>query len=147
MRKRPEWKALEAHHAELSQTHLRDLFAAQPGRGEQMTAEAVGLYLDYSKHRATDETVGLLIELARACGVTERRAAMFAGERINTTEGRAVLHVALRAPRDETIMVDGVNVVDGVHVDWPYGSAYHQHRQHRHRWFRPRAGDGLSRAA
>ncbi len=115
MRKRPEWKALEAHHAELSQTHLRDLFAAQPGRGEQMTAEAVGLYLDYSKHRATDETVGLLIELARACGVTERRAAMFAGERINTTEGRAVLHVALRAPRDETIMVDGVNVVDGVH--------------------------------
>ena len=80
-----------------------------------MTAEAVGLYLDYSKHRATDETVGLLIELARACGVTERRAAMFAGERINTTEGRAVLHVALRAPRDETIMVDGVNVVDGVH--------------------------------
>ncbi|MEI7625272.1 MAG: glucose-6-phosphate isomerase [Actinomycetota bacterium] len=115
MRKRPEWKALEAHHAELSQIHLRDLFAAQPGRGEQMTAEAVGLYLDYSKHRATNETVGLLIELARACGVTERRAAMFAGERINTTEGRSVLHVALRAPRDETIMVDGVNVVDGVH--------------------------------
>jgi glucose-6-phosphate isomerase len=113
---RPEWRALEAHHRQIGGAHLRDLFAADPGRGERMAAEAAGLYLDYSKHRVTDETLRLLIALAEACGLSERRDAMFRGEKINVTEGRAVLHVALRAPRGATILVDGQNVVPDVHA-------------------------------
>src|SRR5207344_192508 len=96
-------------------TTLRDLFAADGDRGNRLTAEAGDLYLDYSKHLVTDETVALLLQLARDAGVAERRDAMFAGEHINVTEGRAVLHVALRMPRDATLVVDGVDVVAEVH--------------------------------
>ena len=113
---RPEWRALEAHHRQIGGAHLRDLFAADPGRGERMAAEAAGLYLDYSKHRVTDETLRLLVALAEACGLPERRDAMFRGEKINVPEGRAVLHVAMRAPRGATILVDGQNVVPDVHA-------------------------------
>src|SRR3954451_2433619 len=113
--RRPEWEALRRHHAEISSAHLRDLFDADPQRGERLGVEAEGIYLDYSKHRVTDATIGLLIELAEACGLRERTDAMFRGDRINVTEDRSVLHVALRAPRGESIVVDGVNVVDQVH--------------------------------
>jgi glucose-6-phosphate isomerase len=111
----PAWKALEKHHAEIRDRHLRDWFAEDPERGERMTREAAGIYLDYSKNRMTDETLRLLVALARAAGLRERIDAMFAGARINTTEDRPVLHVALRAPRDREIEVDGRNVVPEVH--------------------------------
>ena len=113
---RPEWQALQAHYDETNDQHLRDLFAADPDRGERLTAEGAGLFLDYSKNRVTDETLRLLVALAEASDVRGRTDAMFAGERINTTEDRAVLHVALRAPRDETILVEGENVVPFVHA-------------------------------
>ena len=113
---RPAWQALQAHYQQLQHTHLRDLFADDPRRGERLRAEAVGLYLDYSKHRVTDETLRLLVQLAEACGLRGRIDAMFGGEKINPTEKRAVLHVALRAPRDATIRVDGQNVVPEVHA-------------------------------
>jgi len=113
---RPEWKALQAHHATVRDVHLRELFAKDAQRGERFTAEGAGLFLDYSKHRVTGETLALLIALAEACGLAERRAAMFRGEKINATEQRAVLHVALRAPRDAVISVDGANVVPEVHA-------------------------------
>jgi glucose-6-phosphate isomerase len=112
---RPAWSALRAHYAEIADTHLRDLFAADPRRGERFAAEACGIYLDYSKNRITDETVRLLLQLAAESGLRERIDAMFAGEKINVTEQRAVLHVALRAPKGATIEVDGVNVVPAVH--------------------------------
>ena len=115
LRQTPAWTALEDHAAAMRDVHLRDLFAADPARGERMVAEAVGLYLDYSKHRATDDTIGLLLRLAQDRGLAERIDAMFAGEHINETEGRAVLHVALRAPRSTSILVDGDDVVPGVH--------------------------------
>jgi glucose-6-phosphate isomerase len=111
----PAWHALTAHFEASGQTHLRDLFAADPTRGERLTAEGAGLYLDYSKHRVTDETLGLLLNLARETGVEAKRDAMLAGEKINVTEGRAVLHTALRAPRGAVVMVDGKNVVPDVH--------------------------------
>ena len=111
----PEWRALAAHHVAIKDRHLRDLFAEDPGRGERLTAEGAGLYLDYSKHRVTDETLRLLLALAEAVGLKARREAMFGGEPINSTERRAVLHVALRAPRDGTILVEGENVVPFVH--------------------------------
>src|SRR6059058_1897776 len=110
------WKALTAHHDKIGHLHLRQLFADDPTRGERMTAEAVGLYLDYSKNRITDETLGLLLRLAGESGLRERIDAMFRGDRINVTEGRAVLHVALRAPRGASIVLDGENVVDQVHA-------------------------------
>ena len=113
---RPAWQALQAHHAQLANQHLRDLFAADARRGERLTVEAAGLYLDYSKQRITAETLGLLLQLAEEAGLRERIAAMFAGEKINITEDRAVLHVALRAPRDAVIAVDGHNVVPEVHA-------------------------------
>jgi glucose-6-phosphate isomerase len=113
---RPAWKALEAQHQKIRPLHLRELFAADPKRGERMTAEAAGLYLDYSKNRITGETVALLLQLAEECGLRTRIDAMFRGEKINVTEGRAVLHVALRAPRGASIVVDGVNVVPEVHA-------------------------------
>src|SRR5215211_7705531 len=113
--RRPEWEALRRHHAEISSAHLRDLFDADPQRGERLAVEAEGIYLDYSKHRVTDATIGLLIELAEACGLRGRIDAMFRGDRINVTEDRSVLHVALRAPRGASIVLDGVNVVDQVH--------------------------------
>jgi glucose-6-phosphate isomerase len=111
----PAWHALSAHADDMRGRSLRALFAADPSRGTRFTAEAAGLYLDYSKNRITDETIRLLAALARACRLDERIAAMFRGEPINTTEGRAVLHVALRAPRDASIVVDGEDVVPGVH--------------------------------
>jgi len=113
---RPAWKALEDHHKKVRESHLRDLFSADPKRGERMTAEAVGLFLDYSKNRITDETLKLLFQLAEESGLRGRTEAMFRGEKINITENRAVLHVALRAPRGTSIVVDGENVVPKVHA-------------------------------
>jgi len=112
---RPAWKALEAHFATIRDVHLRQLFADDPRRGERYTAEAAGIYLDYSKNRITDETIQLLLGLARESGLREHVAAMFRGEHINVTEKRAVLHTALRAPATERIVVDGVAVVPEVH--------------------------------
>ena len=114
--KRPAWKALTAHYEKVRDVHLRELFAGDPKRGERMTAEAVGIYLDYSKNRITDETLRLLLLLAEQCGLRARIDAMFRGDKINITENRAVLHVALRAPRGATIAVDGENVVPEVHA-------------------------------
>jgi glucose-6-phosphate isomerase len=113
--KRKAWKALQTHYDKMRALHLRKLFADDPKRGERMTAEAVGLFLDYSKNRITDETVKLLIGLAEESGLQSRIDAMFRGEKINTTEKRAVLHVALRAPKGTSIVVDGENVVPQVH--------------------------------
>ncbi|MDP9843885.1 glucose-6-phosphate isomerase [Streptosporangium lutulentum] len=115
LRDRASWKALERHHAEIRDRHLRELFAEDPGRGERMTAEASGLYLDYSKNRVTGETMRLLTELARESEVEQRRDLMFRGEPINTSEHRAVLHVALRMPKDASLVVDGTDVVAEVH--------------------------------
>jgi glucose-6-phosphate isomerase len=114
--KPPAWKALAAHYKTISKLHLRQLFADDPDRGQGMAIEAVGLYLDYSKNRVTDETLNLLLQLAEESGLRERIDAMFSGEKINITENRAVLHVALRAPKDESILVDGKNVVPEVHA-------------------------------
>jgi glucose-6-phosphate isomerase len=111
----PEWQALARHHQAIGDTHLRELFAADPGRGETMTCEAGDLYLDWSKQRVTGETIGLLVALAERAGLRRRIDAMFGGERINVTEHRAVLHVALRAPEGSSIEVDGQDVVPGVH--------------------------------
>ena len=113
---RPAWRALEAHAQQIRTMHLRDLFAADPQRGERFTAEAAGLYFDYAKHRITAETLQLLIQLANECGARERIDAMFRGDHINTTEDRAVLHVALRAPRAATILENGTNVVPEVYA-------------------------------
>ncbi|HEY6600775.1 MAG TPA: glucose-6-phosphate isomerase [Xanthobacteraceae bacterium] len=109
------WRALEDHHDAMRSRHLRELFARDPARGERMTAEAAGVFLDYSKNRVDDETLRLLIELAEQSGLRERIDAMFRGEKINVTEKRAVLHVALRAPKGASITVDGKNVVPEVH--------------------------------
>jgi glucose-6-phosphate isomerase len=114
--KRTSWKALQAHYENIRGVHLRKLFADDAKRGERMTAEAAGLFLDYSKNRVTDETLKLLLELAEESGLRPRIDAMFRGEKINTTENRAVLHIALRAPRDASIVVDGENVVLQVHA-------------------------------
>src|SRR5512135_3403217 len=113
---RPSWKALETHHQSIHDLHLRTLFAEDAHRGERYALEAVGIYLDYSKNRITDETLRLLLELAASSGLRERIDAMFNGEKINVTEKRAVLHVALRAPRDASIIADGENVVPAVHT-------------------------------
>ncbi|MCA9286812.1 MAG: glucose-6-phosphate isomerase [Phycisphaerales bacterium] len=113
--KRQAWQALQDHAGRIRATHLRTLFEDDPERGGRLAAEAVGLYLDYSKHRVTDETIGLLLALAEEAGLRERIDAMFAGKRINVTEDRPVLHVALRAPRGQSIVVDGENVVPKVH--------------------------------
>jgi len=113
---RSAWKALAAHHQRLQRLHLRKLFADDPTRGERLTAEAAGLYLDYSKNRITDRTLELLVQLAKESGLRERIASMFGGEKINITENRAVLHVALRAPAGATIIVDGKDVVPEVHA-------------------------------
>ncbi len=115
LRQRPAWKALEQHHDEIAGRHLRDLFAEDPGRGDRLTAEGAGLYLDYSKNRVTDETMRLLLQLAEECGVPQRRDAMFRGDKINVSENRSVLHVALRMPQTATLVVDGTDVVAQVH--------------------------------
>src|SRR5277367_3487744 len=114
--KRPTWKALETHHKKIKGAHLRKLFAADPKRGERMTAEAAGLFLDYSKNRITSETLKLLLKLADESGLRAKIDAMFRGDQINITENRAVLHVALRAPKNAKILVDGKNVVPDVHA-------------------------------
>jgi glucose-6-phosphate isomerase len=111
----PAWRALGEHYQEIKDIHLRGLFASDPQRGRRLAAEGAGLYLDYSKNRVTDETLRLLFQLAREQGVESRRDAMFRGEKINVTENRAVLHIALRAPRGTRIEVDGANIVAGVH--------------------------------
>ncbi|GAA3918458.1 glucose-6-phosphate isomerase [Luteimonas lutimaris] len=112
---RPQWQALAEHATAIAGTRLRDLFAADPARGQRLTAEGAGLYLDYSKQRVDEDTLRLLLELADACELSARTAAMFAGEHINRTEDRAVLHVALRMPKGERLEVDGVDVVAQVH--------------------------------
>jgi glucose-6-phosphate isomerase len=116
LRKRSAWTALQTHHQKIEGIHLRQLFAEDGGRGERLAAEAVGIYLDYSKNRITDETLKLLLQLAEQSGLRERIDAMFNGEKINVSEGRAVLHVALRAPRGASISVDGRNAVPEVHA-------------------------------
>jgi len=113
---RPAWKDLEAHYGKIRELHLRTLFADDATRGERLTADAVGIYLDYSKNRVTDDTLALLCRLAEESGLRERIDAMFRGDRINLTENRAVLHVALRAPRGTSIVVDGKDVVPEVHA-------------------------------
>src|SRR5215510_8748403 len=113
-RQPPVWRALEAHQGAMQSRHLRNLFALDPSRGERMTAEAAGVFLDYSKNRIDDETLTLLVDLAEQSGLRARIDAMFGGEKINATENRAVLHVALRAPRGTSIVVDGKNVVPDV---------------------------------
>src|SRR5580692_2143419 len=113
---RKAWKALAGHFESIRAVHLRNFFAEDPGRGERMTVEAAGIFLDYSKNRVTDETLKLLIELAEESGLQSRIGAMFRGEKINTTENRAVLHVALRAPKGDSIVVDGEDVVPQVHA-------------------------------
>jgi glucose-6-phosphate isomerase len=113
---RPTWKALEEHYQKVKDLHLRTLFAQDSGRGERLALDAAGIYFDYSKNRLTDETIGLLLNLAQSSGLRERIDAMFRGEKINITEQRAVLHVALRAPRNQSIVVDGENVVPAVHA-------------------------------
>ena len=115
LRERPAFGALAKHHSELVVRHMRELFAEDPGRGERFCAEAAGIYLDYSKNRITDETLSLLLQLAQQSELERHRDAMFAGERINTSENRSVLHVALRMPRGTSLIVDGVDVVPEVH--------------------------------
>jgi len=115
LRERPAWRELERHHSEIADSHLRDLFADDPKRGERLAAEGAGLYLDYSKNRVIDDTLALLVRLAEESGLAERRDAMFRGEHINVSEDRAVLHVALRMPRDRSLIVDGEDVVKQVH--------------------------------
>jgi glucose-6-phosphate isomerase len=115
LREAPAWGTLQAHYEEIKGAHLRDLFAADPERGERLVADGAGLFLDFSKNRINDETLMLLGELARQRGVEERREAMFRGEHINVSEDRAVLHVALRMPRSRSLVVDGVDVVKEVH--------------------------------
>ncbi|MBV8265978.1 MAG: glucose-6-phosphate isomerase, partial [Planctomycetaceae bacterium] len=116
LRQRAAWKALEAHYQGIRDLHLRQLFRDDTGRGERLTVEACGLFLDYSKNRVTDETLKLLVQLAEESGLRDRIDAMFRGEKINVTEGRAVLHVALRAPKSVSIVVDGRDVVPEVHA-------------------------------
>ena len=111
----PAWKALGEHYKEIKSVHMREWFDRFPQRAERFTVEAAGIYLDYSKNRINPKTIELLIQLAEESGLAARRDAMFAGEKINITEKRAVLHVALRAPKDEKIFVDGEDVVPAVH--------------------------------
>jgi glucose-6-phosphate isomerase len=115
LHERPAWTALGKHYREMEGVHLRELFASDPGRGERLTAQGAGLYLDYSKNRITDDTVALLLALAEQSGLPERTEAMFAGDPINASEGRSVLHVALRMPKQASLIVDGVDVVKQVH--------------------------------
>jgi glucose-6-phosphate isomerase len=124
---RPAWNALEAHYGQIQKTHLTQLFADDPARGERFTAETGGIFLDYSKNRITDETLKLLIQLAEESGLRARIDAMFEGEKINITENRAVLHVALRAPKSESILVDGEDVVPVVHAVLDKMAAFADH--------------------
>ena len=159
----PAWKALESHYKKICKLHLRELFADDPTRGERLTASAVGIELDYSKNRITDETLELLFQLAKEAGLRERIEAMFSGSKINITENRAVLHTALRAPAGASVIVDGENVVPQVHEvlrrmaefcdqvrsgEWKghTGKRIRQHRQYRDRRFRSRPRHGIRSA-
>ena len=150
LNERPAWRALEAHHEKIKDKHLKQLFAEDSTRGERFTIEADGIFLDYSKNRLTDETLKLLLQLAEESGLKARIDAMFRGEKINITENRAVLHVALRAPKSESIFVDGEDIVPAVHEvldkmaafcgarsQWRMEGAHRQAdsqcHQHRHR--------------
>src|ERR1700760_1546888 len=115
LREQASWAALEHHHKTLADRHLREIFDTDPDRGERLVAEGAGLFLDYSKNRITDETLDLLAALAEQSGLAQRRDAMFRGDRINVSENRPVLHVALRMPKGSTLVVDGVDVVAQVH--------------------------------
>jgi glucose-6-phosphate isomerase len=126
----PAWRALSEHFEQVKNVHLRQLFADEPRRGDRLAAEAVGLYLDYSKHRATDETLRLLVRLAAARGLRASIDRMYLGEKLNITEGRAVLHTALRAPRDAHILVDGHDVVPDVHAVLDHMAAFAEHVRH-----------------
>ena len=158
LRDLPAWKSLEAHYSQVRGRHLRELFADDPARGERLTAEAVGLFLDYSKHRVTDETLKLLVQLAEQSDLRGRIDAMFRGDPINVTEHRSVLHVALRAPKGQSIMVDGKDVVPDVHavldkdgrvlredpgrrVERLHRETHPHRHQHRHRRLGPRTGE------
>ena len=160
LRNRPAWKALEEHCAKVRNLSLRQLFAEDPERSERFTLQALGLYFDYSKNRITSETIRLLLELAEQSGLRQHIDAMFAGEKINVTEQRSVLHVALRAPKGQQIFSDGVDVVPEVHavldkmavfvatnsqrrVEGAYRQAHPKCSQHWHRRLGPRARDGL----
>src|SRR5919106_1029930 len=116
LRARPAWAALQKHYVEIRGLHLRDLFASDPARGERLAAEGAGLYLDYSKNRITDDTIGFLVQLAEESGLRQRAEAMFRGDRLNVSEDRSVLHVALRMPRGTSLVVDGLDVVEEVHA-------------------------------
>src|SRR5258708_32191591 len=116
LRTRPAWGALEKHYQEIKGRHLRQLFAEDGKRGERLVVEAAGIYLDYSKNRIADETLRLLLQLAQECGLRDRIDAMFRGDKINVSENRAVLHVALRALRSASIVHDGQNVMAAVHA-------------------------------
>ena len=129
----PAWKALQAHFQKVRTLHLRQLFADDPQRGERFTAEACGLYLDYSKNRITDETLQLLIQLAEACNLREHIEAMFTGQKINVTEQRAVLHTALRAPKEQRIIVNGIDIVPEVHAVLDKMADF-THKIHRGEW-------------
>ncbi|MGN6872448.1 MAG: glucose-6-phosphate isomerase, partial [Solirubrobacteraceae bacterium] len=133
LRDRPAWKALERHYDEVRGKHLREMFAADPARGERLVAEGAGLFLDFSKNRIDDETIDLLGALAEQSGVPDRIEAMFAGERINVSENRSVLHVALRMPRSASLIVDGVDVVKQVHEVLDRMSAFSE-RVRRGEW-------------
>jgi len=117
---RPAWRALQGHHERVGEVHLRDLFARDRTRGERLTADGAGLFLDYSKNRITAETLALLVALAEESGLKEHTEAMFRGDRINVSENRSVLHVALRMPKDESLIVDG-NVRSGQTIMHPQG--------------------------
>lgn len=128
----PAWSALARHHDEIGATTLREFFAEDPARGRELTLTVGDLYVDYSKHRVTRETLGLLVDLAKAADLEGKRDAMFAGEHINTSEDRAVLHTALRLPRDATLTVDGQDVVHDVHAGArPDGRIHRQAPQRR----------------
>ena len=126
LRQRPAYGELERHHRAIAGSHLRELFAADSGRGERFVAEGVGLYLDYSKNRITEDTIPLLVQLARESGLREHTEAMFRGDRINVSENRSVLHIALRLPRSASLVVDGVDVVPQVHQVLDRMSAFSQ---------------------
>ena len=160
LRERPAWAALEKHHQKMAGLHLRQLFAEDRKRGERLAVEAAGIYLDYSKNRITDETLRLLLQLARESGLRDRIDAMFRGDKINVSENRAVLHVALRAPRGASITArrpergargpcrsgqDGGfrRSATQRRLEGPYGQAHPQCDQYRHRRLGSRAGHGL----
>ena len=160
LNKRPAWKALAAHHKQIQKLHLRKLFADDAKRGQKFSAEAAGLFLDYSKNRITDKTLKLLLQLAKESGLRAKIDAMFSGEKINITENRAVLHVALRAPKGAKHFCGRKKCRAGSpcrarqngglfqsrsqrRMERVHRQTHQEHRQHRHRRFRSRPGDGL----